>query len=84
MYVNVEHCNWDDFLQPSISSYNTSVHASLKLSPIETLFSKAPIILAEVMLSLPTDETTNETDISSFFKHLKKNANEINLKFCSL
>ena len=51
MYVNVEHSNWDEFLQPSISAYNTTVHSSLKLSPYEALFAKPPTILAEVMLA---------------------------------
>lgn len=33
MYVNPHHSDWDEFLQASISAYNTSKHSSLKVSP---------------------------------------------------
>ena len=78
MYVNVEHSNWDEFLQPSISAYNTTVHSSLKLSPYEALFAKSPTILAEVMLAVPVD--TNQNEITQYVKDLKRNASEINRK----
>lgn len=51
MYVDVEHTNWDEVLQPAISAYNSSLHQSIKCSPYEVLFATKPRILADVMLS---------------------------------
>ena len=53
MYVDSSHSNWDEFLQSSISAYNTSKQASLQLTPYEALFARKPIKLADVMLSAP-------------------------------
>jgi hypothetical protein len=53
MYVDVSHENWDEFLQPSISAYNTSVHSSSKYSPYEVLFGRKPTNIADVILSSP-------------------------------
>jgi hypothetical protein len=78
LYVNEKHSNWDEFLQPSISAYNTSNHSALKMSPYGVLFAKEPIILAEVMLSSP--KVQNEKELDVYVKDLKSYAGLINYK----
>ena len=78
MYVDRDHSNWDDFLQASIVAYNTTVHSSSKFSPYEANYGRAPITLADVMLSTPVD--LSERSTSDYVVQLKQNASRINKK----
>jgi hypothetical protein len=76
MYVDATHTNWDNFLQSSISAYNTSKQASLKMSPYEVLFAREPVKLADVILSKPISLPEKKT--SEYVDELKQNALKIN------
>ena len=76
MFVDSSHANWDNFLQASLSAYNTSVHSSLKFAPYEVLFGRKPIVLADVILSNPV--VVKESDMSSYVSSLKSNAARLN------
>ena len=70
MYINPSHNNWDNFLQSSMSAYNTSKQASIKISPYEALYAREPVKLADVM-------TRN---LSEYVTNLKQSVAQINAK----
>ncbi len=81
MYVDASHSNWDDYLQSSISAYNTSKQASLQLTPYEALFARKPIKLADVMLDSPVNMTSHsQEDIVEYVEELKENSKRIHDK----
>jgi hypothetical protein len=81
MYVDASHSNWDDYLQSSISAYNTNKQASLQLTPNEALFARKPIKLADVMLDSPVNVTLHsQEDIVEYVEELKENSKRIHDK----
>lgn len=80
MYVNDDHTNWDDFLQSSISAYNTSTHSSTKFSPYEALFAREPITLVDVMLEVSMEKNFKEIEIGDYVGKLKDNIKTIKKK----
>ena len=46
-YLNDEQDNWDDFIDPVLLAYWTSVHKSTKKTPYFLAFGKEPILLNE-------------------------------------
>ena len=69
MYINPAHTNWDEVLQSSISAYNTSKQASIKVSPYEALFVREPTKLADVLLATPVVESTK--NVNEYVDNLK-------------
>jgi hypothetical protein len=78
MYIDQSHTNWDEYLQSSISAYNTSKQSSIKLSPYEALYAREAIKLSDVILSSPVMES--EINVNNFVDKLKQNAAKIHSK----
>ena len=70
MYVDVSHQNWDIHLQAAISAYNTSPHASIGCSPYEVVFTRKPVVLADVVLSNRVN--VDPQPLASYIKSLKE------------
>jgi hypothetical protein len=80
MYVDADHANWDDFLQPALSAYNTTKQASIGYSPYEANFGRVPITLADVMLTSRELDLGGERRLSDYVDQLKSNASKVNKK----
>ena len=76
MYVDDTHTNWDEFLQSSISAYNTSCQASLKLTPYEALYARQAIKLSDVLLDSPVNFEENQ-NLDQYVTGLKQKASVI-------
>ena len=46
-YLNDEQDNWDDFIDPVLLAYRTSVHKSTKKTPYFLAYGKEPTLLIE-------------------------------------
>jgi hypothetical protein len=78
MYINPTHTNWDNFLQSSMSAYNTHKQASIKISPYEALYAREPVKVADVLLATPIGEATR--NVSEYVDNLKRSAAQIHAK----
>jgi hypothetical protein len=75
MYINGEHNNWDDLLQPSIAAYNTSVHGSLGFSPYEVLFGRRAVKIVDAILR--PEEARTVRQVSNYVNDLKSSLSRI-------
>jgi sulfur carrier protein ThiS len=80
MYVDDSHANWDEFLQSSISAYNTSMQASIGVSPYEANFGRRPITLADVMLTSSELDLAGPRSVGDYVQQLKANAEKVAAK----
>ena len=78
MYIDPSHTNWDEYLQSSISAYNTSKQASIKCSPYEALYAREAIKVSDVFLSTPV--IVQDEDVNDYVKTLKSSAANIHAK----
>ncbi len=76
-YVNVDHDDWDLYLQMAVSAYNNSYHASIRMTPYEAMFGRPPVLVCDVIMNNQLPSTTRISDVSSFIKFLRLNADYV-------
>jgi hypothetical protein len=54
-YVNNNHNNWDQFLQPVVFAYNTAIHGTTGISPFEMVFGKQERSISDISFSSKTN-----------------------------
>ncbi len=75
--IDATQTNWDEYLQSSISAYNTSKQASIKCSPYEALYAREAIKVSNVMLSTPVVVQKETEDVNEYVQTLKSSAADI-------
>jgi transposase InsO family protein len=76
-YINDTHTNWDDILPVSVSSYNNTIHNSIRISPYEALYGRKQHSIVKRELAVP--EKTYDS-IDKFVNDIRNKRNELQEK----
>jgi hypothetical protein len=73
--LNVNHEDWDVYLQMAVSSYNNSFHTSIGMTPFEAYFCRPGYLISDIVLNNPPD--TAYRNVSDFTASLWENSQRV-------